>query len=49
MVLAALAGYGVQHFAGVSNATAFGLLLGMLVAPFVPGPGACGPRASRTP
>lgn len=46
MILLALLGYGAQHFAGVANGLAFGLLIGMLVAPFVPG-GSCGPRATR--
>ena len=49
MVLFTLIGWAVQAFAGLDSGIFFGLIVGMLVANFVPARGACPipPRASR--
>ena len=41
MILCAAAGFGVQHFFGFREAVAVGILVGLIVARFVPANTAC--------
>ena len=41
MILAALVGWSLQHFAGYEHAILPAVLIGLLIAPFVPVRGAC--------